>query len=295
MDVEVSQTFIRNNNNNNNTFNLFKDVSYEKLRRQRTMKMHFILVVVFGLMASCCFLMVLRLLAVQPPDPMEFQSASIIISQNCHKSSKSVDDLSSFSIVPSSIRQHQRQRWDTTTTTTTIPSNPVQLSFPKTGDVYYSTFRDHHKHRRVYKREFTIPCNYGVLVFNIGPASKDQSFDFELYDTAYLWSNNYYMCWVYPYYSAFQMRTHQPFWKDGIDPKHQTYRNVNSDKLNHISTHININHNNTKPMDKFYAKKGGDYMIMGKGKFWDPHYWDDLRTKIHSWKKEENDDIDQLE
>lgn len=41
-----------------------------------------------------------------------------------------------------------------------------------------------------YSREFSVPCGYGILVFNIGPALGYEPFDYDVYQDAYVYSNN---------------------------------------------------------------------------------------------------------
>lgn len=146
--------------------------------------------------------------------------------------------------------------------------------------VHYSPVID--KGVVAYKREFTVPCDDGVLVFNVGPAPVDASYEFEVYDDAYLWSNNGGLCFLYPHYQAYQIWS-KPFWNES-DPKYYAFKHVKRTQMHRISTKVNVQED-AKQVDSGIKAKGGDYVVFGGGKFWTPHYWDALRNTVHSWKK----------
>ena len=150
--------------------------------------------------------------------------------------------------------------------------------------VYYGTTRDDDK-RMMYKRDYVLPCDNGILVLNIGPAAKDAKHDFEIYDDSYLWDNNNGLCPLYPHWKAYQV-SYTPLWNP-TDPTYYSIRFCHASDVHRISSLIHHHDESLKPVDDGIAVKGGDYMICGKGQFWDPHWYDDLRSKIYSWKKED--------
>ena len=129
--------------------------------------------------------------------------------------------------------------------------------------VYYGTTQDDH-HRMMYKRDYVLPCNYGLLVLNVGPAPTDQHYDFDIYDDAYLWSNNNNMCVLYPHWKAYQ-QGYQPMWNP-TDPTYYSYNHVNKHEMHKISTLIH-HRDGTKDIDAGIKAKGGDYVIFGRGPF----------------------------
>ena len=59
------------------------------------------------------------------------------------------------------------------------------------------------------------------------------------------------------------------------------------DKVSRISTKINA-HVEAKPIDDAIRSRGGDYVIMAHGHFWDPRYYDNLKSMVHGWTKDDN-------
>jgi hypothetical protein len=189
-----------------------------------------------------------------------------------------------------------------TTTTTTTPlgltTSPIILVDPSLSSPPSSSSvskRPHHgsvaysqagtKDGWIYKRTFAVPCDYGVLVFNIGPAPMKEPYEFEVYDDAYLWSDNNHLCLLYPHWWGYQMGP-EPFWM----PKDATHVNnipLGTKQVTRISTKVNEQHN-AQPVDKDIQKKGGDYVVMAKGQFWSPNYYDGLKAYVHSWKKDQD-------
>lgn len=129
-----------------------------------------------------------------------------------------------------------------------------------------------------YSREFSVPCGYGILVFNIGPALDYEPFMYDIYQDAYVYSNNQKMCWVYPSYRGIQKGPF-PFWVQG-DP---TSLDVPTGQvLNKISSRIV---RPTKSKD-FSAVKGGDFLVVAKGNFYTPAFYKNLKNTVQGWKGE---------
>ena len=82
------------------------------------------------------------------------------------------------------------------------------------GEVLYTTIEL--PSGRLYKREFRVPCGYGLLVFNIGPAASNLPYAFDVYDDGYVYSDNGGLCLLYPSYRAHQNDT-QPTILNNID------------------------------------------------------------------------------
>lgn len=134
-----------------------------------------------------------------------------------------------------------------------------------------------------YRREFTAPCNYGILVFNIGPAAEQEPYSYEVYQDAYVFSDNKGLCFIYPSYKGVQTGDF-PFWK----MTDATEGNVGlGDDPNRISTRVVIEPK-TKEMD---ATQGGDYLIVRQGNFFSPGYNSAIRRFVHSLN--ETDNVDQ--
>lgn len=133
-----------------------------------------------------------------------------------------------------------------------------------------------------YAREFTAPCDYGILVFNVGPAASYLPYQYDMYQDAYVFSNNKKMCWMYPTYRGIQ-RGPFPWWVQG-DP---TSFDVETGK-----TPQKISNRIVRPLDakNFTASKGGDFLIMAHHKFYTPTFYRNLKAKINSWTSEDDQD-----
>lgn len=162
------------------------------------------------------------------------------------------------------------------------PPHPKKLHH---GTVEY--FTEDTGDGRLYRREFTIPCGYGMLAFNIGPAKKELPYAFDVYDDAYIYSDNAGLCLLYPSYRGFQNGT-EPFWEVN-DP---TFQKVELDVWAKISHKINTQPN-TKEIDVAVKARGGDYVIMAKGNFYDPHYYQRLKAVVNSWSTNIIDEDDE--
>lgn len=163
------------------------------------------------------------------------------------------------------------------------PPHPKKLHH---GEVLYKVVEDPSE-GRYYERDFVIPCGYGLLVFNIGPADTKLPFEFDVYDDGYVYSDNGGLCILYPSYKAHQ-NGEEPFW-NAEDPT--AFRVPLGDKMTKISTRIN-DHPHTKEMSKEIKVRGGDYLVMTKGDFYTPHYYQQLKAMVNSWKSHDN--IDEL-
>lgn len=133
-----------------------------------------------------------------------------------------------------------------------------------------------------YAREFTAPCDYGILVFNVGPARNYLPYFYDIYQDAYVFSNNKKMCWAYPEYRGIQKGPF-PWWVSG-DP---TSFDVPLGK-----TPVKISNRIVRPADakNFTATKGGDFLIIGRGKFYTPFFYQSLKSQINSWGANDGDE-----
>ncbi|GAX09754.1 hypothetical protein FisN_11Lh278 [Fistulifera solaris] len=135
---------------------------------------------------------------------------------------------------------------------------------------------------RYYRREFTIPCGYGMLAFNIGPAKENLPYSFDVYDDAYIFSDNAGLCLLYPSYRGYQNGT-EPFWEVD-DP---TFQQVPLGPWTKVSHKINKKLH-TKEINAAVKARGGDYVIMDKGNFYDPRYYQRLKAVVNSWSSSIN-------
>jgi hypothetical protein len=144
------------------------------------------------------------------------------------------------------------------------------------GDVIFLTEKvdgtDHYK----YKREFTVPCGYGILVFNIGPALENQPYSYDIYQDNYAYSDNSGLCVIYPSYKG-EQEADFPLWEPS-DPTQMTI--ALGDTPTKISTRV-VAPNYSKPFDA--SKKGGDFCIMRSGNFYNPDYYKHLKHEINTW------------
>jgi hypothetical protein len=126
----------------------------------------------------------------------------------------------------------------------------------------------------VYKRTFTVPCGDGLLVFSVGPAASYEPYAYDLYDDAYVYSNNQGLCVFYPSYKGIQ--TSDAIMWTADDPTSMIIDL--GDLPNKISTRVI-----KKPDTKEETKKGGDFAIMRSGNFYNPVYYKHLKNNINSW------------
>lgn len=168
---------------------------------------------------------------------------------------------------------------------------PLSLLFPPippfhprhVGSIHYSSIMK--DGTITYRREINAPCDNGMLIFTVGVASKEKSYEYELYDEAYLYSDNTGLCILYPTYTGYQISS-QPFWTMGVDPETVTFTNLISDpsSMHRVSSRelkiINPK-NSTNNIEK---DKLGDYIIMAKHNFYNVDYYKQLKAYINSWK-----------
>lgn len=148
--------------------------------------------------------------------------------------------------------------------------------------VYQATLKKNNQIE--YAREFTAPCDYGVLVFNVGPAKDYLPYSYDIYQDAYVFSNNKKMCWLYPNYRAIQKGPF-PWWVQGDPTSFDVPLGKKPQK---------ISHRIVRPADakNFTASKGGDFVIIGHHKFYTPSFYKSLKAKINSWTDDDDDGFD---
>ena len=119
-----------------------------------------------------------------------------------------------------------------------------------------------------YRREITAPCDHGMLLFSIGPARDDLPYKYDVYDDAYLFSDNKGLCIRYPDYTGYQV-SKSPFWNP-TDPMTIELKDLDPNKMHWISSReVNPSHSK-KSVDK---KIIGDYAVIAKHSFYTPHYY----------------------
>lgn len=146
------------------------------------------------------------------------------------------------------------------------------------GDVIFLTEKlDAHSYR--YKREFTVPCGDGILVFNIGPAVENQPYAYDIYQDNYAYSDNSGLCVLYPSYKG-EQTAEFPLWGEN-DPTEQSISL--GDTPNKISTRV-VTPPKAKQFDA--TKRGGDFCIMRNGNFYSPSYYKQLKHEINMWPQD---------
>eukprot|EP00536_Pseudo-nitzschia_multiseries_P010270 jgi/Psemu1/307166/fgenesh1_kg.307_\ len=167
---------------------------------------------------------------------------------------------------------------------------PIPPIHPRhTGSVHYSSVMNSDG-TTTYRRDINAPCDYGMLVFNVGPAQDTMPYKYELYGDAYLWSDNAGLCILYPSYTGYQLSTAAPFWKLGYDPMIVNFKDLGSEfgHMHRISSRIlapgdGSAHKNSIAINKHTA---GDYVIMGQHDFYSIQYYKQLKQFINSWGME---------
>jgi len=150
------------------------------------------------------------------------------------------------------------------------------------GSVHYSSMMTNGQ--ITYRRDISAPCDNGMLVFTVGVAAKELPYEYDLYNEAYLWSDNAGLCILYPTYNGYQL-SNTPFWTLGIDPETVTFTNLIPDpsSMHRISSRQlhNVKNPTTDGIDK---DKLGDYVIMAHHNFYNIDYYKQLKAYINSWK-----------
>ena len=129
----------------------------------------------------------------------------------------------------------------------------------------------------VYRRDINAPCDYGMLLFNIGPAHDNLPYQYDVYDDAYLFSDNNGLCVFYPSYNGYQTAPF-PFWK-AMDPMKIIIKPLNTHTMHRISSRV-VPVGSTKKVD---PKITGDYIIIAKHDYYNPHFYQNLKAKVNSW------------
>jgi hypothetical protein len=184
----------------------------------------------------------------------------------CHQ--RKAFTLVSFGTSESSLNQPSKIQWHV---------KPIKKHHH--GEVVFSTEIDD-EGNFVYKRTFTVPCGDGILVFSVGPAATYEPYAYELYDDAYVYSNNQGLCVLYPSYKAIQT-SDEILWTPE-DPKQQTLEL--GDLPNKITARVT-----KKPDTKDDTQRGGDFVVMRSGKFYTPVYYKHLKSSINSWPADVHD------
>lgn len=130
-----------------------------------------------------------------------------------------------------------------------------------------------------YRRDINAPCEYGMLIFSVGPAKDDLPYTYELYNDAYLYSDNNGLCLFYPSYTGYQT-SNVPLWSPS-DPLQVVLKQLNTNTMHWISSRVWNPHNSKKKWDR---TKVGDYAIIAKHDFYDPHFYEGLKAAINAWK-----------
>jgi hypothetical protein len=146
------------------------------------------------------------------------------------------------------------------------------------GKVVYLSYKETDG-TTMYKRIVTAPCAYGMLLFNIGPARSFEPFAYDVYDDAYAYSSNEGLCVLYPSYTGTQT-SDKIMW----EPQDPTEQEVDlGDQENKISSRVVI-----PPKAKDSTKRGGDFLIIRKGNFYNPQYYKQLREYVNSFPPDSN-------
>jgi hypothetical protein len=179
----------------------------------------------------------------------------------------------------------------TTTATISINSESASIKLRKhfhpgkkinNGRVNY-VVTDNPDQGRVYTREFTAACAYGILAFSVGPAPEYAPYQFEVYNDEYAYSDNDGLCLVLPTYKGTESRTTEPYWM----PDDATEVVIEFNTMTHISTVVPKVRDGKQLNDD---SDFGDYAIIAKGNFYSAEYYKDLKAHVNSWKVGENKD-----
>jgi len=138
-----------------------------------------------------------------------------------------------------------------------------------------------------YRRDIHAPCNYGMLLFNVGPSQDDFPYHYDLYGDAYLFSDNGKLCILYPMYTGYQVSPYGPFWRPGYDPTTVKFGDLvpGNRHMHRISSRILSppSGNATQHSEEINRKKAGDYVIMGKHDFYGINFYKQLKDYVNSW------------
>jgi hypothetical protein len=156
--------------------------------------------------------------------------------------------------------------------------NPIPPIHPHhSGRVRYSSSMNS-AGKVQYRRDINAPCNFGMLLFTVGLAKDDMPYTYEVYGDAYLFSDNKGLCLFYPSYNGYQVAD-RPFW-NAMDPTSIEIKPLDARKMHWISSRV-VNPYHSKK--KFNPKLTGDYIVIAKGDFYTPHYYQALKDTINHW------------
>eukprot|EP00980_Cylindrotheca_fusiformis_P000637 scaffold158_cov105-Cylindrotheca_fusiformis.AAC.10 len=130
-----------------------------------------------------------------------------------------------------------------------------------------------------YRRYIRVPCNYGMLVFSVGLAKDNLPYRYEVYNDAYLFSDNNSLCILNPWYAGYQV-SNEPFWNP-TDPMSLEVKNLNKNTMHWISSRL-VNPYSSKR--KYDRQKTGDYIVVAKHNFYDAHYYQALKAAVNQWQ-----------
>lgn len=160
------------------------------------------------------------------------------------------------------------------------PIHPVH-----TASVHYTSRMDPDG-TTTYRRDITVPCDYGMLLFNVGPAEDNLPYDYDIYGDVYLWSDNNGLCILWPTYRGFQESKAGPFWKLGYDPMTVNFGNLEPpfDSMHRISSRILDPAHAQNHSHAIDDNRAGDYIIVAHHNFYDINYYKQLKAFVNAWK-----------
>lgn len=152
------------------------------------------------------------------------------------------------------------------------------------GSVQY-TSRMNADGTTTYRRDIKAPCDYGMLLFNVGPALDELPYEYDIYGDVYLWSDNLGLCVLYPTYDGYQESDDGPFWHLGYDPMTVNFGDLNPNvsHMHRISSRIGVPpgaRNKSKTIDR---ERAGDYIIMAHHDFYSIDYYKVLKKYVNGW------------
>eukprot|EP00980_Cylindrotheca_fusiformis_P000636 scaffold158_cov105-Cylindrotheca_fusiformis.AAC.9 len=130
-----------------------------------------------------------------------------------------------------------------------------------------------------YRRDIRAPCNYGMFVFSVGPAKDNLPYRYNVYNEAYLFSDNNGLCILDPWFTGYQV-SQEPFWNP-TDPMSIKFKNLNKNTMHWISSRLVNPHNSKRKYDR---QKTGDYVIIAKHDFYNAAYYRGLKETVNQWK-----------
>eukprot|EP00526_Cylindrotheca_closterium_P018130 CAMPEP_0113641660 /NCGR_PEP_ID=MMETSP0017_2-20120614/21875_1 /TAXON_ID=2856 /ORGANISM="Cylindrotheca closterium" /LENGTH=291 /DNA_ID=CAMNT_0000553023 /DNA_START=78 /DNA_END=950 /DNA_ORIENTATION=- /assembly_acc=CAM_ASM_000147 len=129
-----------------------------------------------------------------------------------------------------------------------------------------------------YRRDINAPCEFGMLIFSVGPAKDELPYTYELYNDAYLYSDNNGLCVFYPSYNGYQ--TSSVPLQNPTDPQQVVFKSLDQSVMHWISSRVFDPHRSKKKWDR---TKVGDYAIIAKHNFYVPGFYKALKAEINAW------------